>query len=80
MTRVDSRGICRDTEGGGGKKKKSKQERKTKPYHSVDILFPDFGAVLYLRVDICGVSKLTGMPVGFFTVYLSGLNLTTLGM
>lgn len=31
VTRVDSRGICRDTEGGGGKKKKkSKQERKTK--------------------------------------------------
>lgn len=73
-------------------KKKEKQARKknkgykeanteTKPYHSVDILFPDFVAVLYLRVDICGVSKLTGMPVGFFfTVYLSGLNLTTLGM
>lgn len=58
-------------------KKKEKQARKknkgykeanteTKPYHSVDILFPDFVAVLYLRVDICGVSKLTGMPVGFF--------------
>lgn len=59
-----------------GKKKASKKERKrnkgdkeankeTKSYQSVDILFPDFRAVSYLRVDICGMSKLTGMPVGF---------------
>lgn len=59
-----------------GKKKASKRGRKknkgdkeankeTKSYHSVDILFPDLRAVSYLRVDICGVSKLTGMPVGF---------------
>lgn len=61
---------------GGKKKTASKQERKknkgdeeankeTKSYRSVYILFPDFRAVSYLRVDICGVSKLTGMPVGF---------------
>lgn len=80
VTRADSRGICRDTERGryGEKKKRqqvSKKERKnkgykeakkeTKSYHSVDFLFLDFWAVSYLRVDICGVSKLTGMPVGF---------------
>lgn len=65
-------------EGGMEKKKRqqvSKKERKnkgykeakkeTKSYHSVDFLFLDFWAVSYLRVDICGVSKLTGMPVGF---------------
>lgn len=78
VTRADSRGICRDTERGrwGEKKKANKRERKKnkgykeankerKSYHSVDVLFPDFRAVSYIRVDICGVSKLTGMPVGF---------------
>lgn len=45
-------------------KKKSKKQTKKQWYHSVDILFPDFRAMSYLRVDICGVSKLTGMPAG----------------
>lgn len=71
-----------------GERKQAEKENKgdketnkeTKSYHSEDTLFPDSRAVSYLRVNICGVSKLTGMPMVFFLVYLSGLNMTTLGM
>lgn len=46
--------------------KETKKKTKKQSYQSGDILFPDFRVVSYLRVDICGVSKLTGMPVGLY--------------
>ena len=41
--------------------KETKKQRKKIISPDIDILFPDFRAVSYLMVDICGVSKLTGI-------------------
>jgi len=49
----------------GRKKNKGDKEANKETIISVSRhFFPDFRAMSYLRVDICGVSKLTGMPVG----------------
>lgn len=58
------------------KTKETKRKTKKQSYQSEGILFPDFRVVSYLRVDICGVSKLTGMPVGRYC----GPSMTDSGM